>query len=288
MDVPSHLDNFPIPVRIFSPFPNDEDGDNTRKYPILLFFHGGGFVIGSGITYASIFRKLSKEAGVVAITVDYRLAPEYPFPTPLEDCYSVLRWISGEGRTMLESSMFDADASRVIVLGDSAGANLAATVSHLARDRKETENELQGLEIIQQILLYPCVIPIFQKSDPLTESMRKHKDGYVIDQDIMIWFWNQYIPSRQVNDSAYINPLLGERRGLPPAIILTAELDVLSDEGKMYHEYLLAGGVPSKLQHYDSTVHGFWAIEFLPEAQDVFCSIVQHLRSLNRKSVRSL
>jgi len=275
------LDNFPITVQIFSPFPYDEDRD-TRKLPIFLYFHGGGFVLGAGTPYAGFFRKLSKEAEVVVVSVEYRLAPENPFPIPLEDCYSVLRWIAHDGKALLESSTFGADTSRVIVSGDSAGANLAATLSHLARDRNKTETELPGVKIVQQILIYPCIIPVFRKSDPLTESMRKHHDGYVLDQDTMIWFWNQYVPSREINNSAYINPLLGERSGLPPAHILVAELDVLSDDGKMYHEYLVAGGVPSTLSQYKS-IHGFFAMDWLSETKDAWSLFIQNIRNLNRK-----
>jgi len=285
--VPSHLDNEPIPVTLISPFPHDQNKDSI-KLPILFFFHGGGFVYGTGKRSIDILTKIAKEIGSLVLSVDYRRSPEHPFPLPVEDCFSVLRWIStAQGQQKLrETSLYPVfDLHRVVLSGESAGANLAAVVSIMARDRSK---ELPGVKIVQQALIYPCIQPHFTEQTYTTDSSRIYANGYLLNLPTMVWLWKQYIPPskrEEYKTNPSINPFIADREGLPPALILTAQLDPLRDEGVQYHQFLLEGNVPSKHREWDGAVHGFFSLYWLPESKEAHAWVIENLRNtLNSSS----
>jgi acetyl esterase len=208
--------------------------------PALVYFHGGGWVLGSPDTIDGPCRRLANASGCVVISVDYPLAPEHRFPKPLEDCYAATAFIAGH------SAMFGVDPQRIAVGGDSAGGNLAAAVTLMARDRK-------GPAIAFQLLVYPVTNHAFD-----TPSYRAFREGYGLSEPAMRWFWSQYLarPDDGVNPLA--SPLRGELRGLPPAFVITAEFDPLRDEGEAYAARLRAAGVRVEARRYDGQLHGFF------------------------------
>lgn len=208
---------------------------------VLVWFHGGGFVIGAPELSADQTSMLAAASGCVVASVDYRLAPEHPFPTPPEDCYAALRRVADELDAL-------APGGRVAVGGDSAGGNLAAAVALLARDRG-------GPSIAFQLLVYPALS--FRRDAP---SQREFAEGYWLSAEQVDWFWERYVPAPADGESAYASPLLAPSlQGLPPALIVTAECDPLRDEGEDYARRLRDAGVACELRRYDGMFHGFMA-----------------------------
>ena len=229
-DITADVSNARIPVRVYVP-------REQANLPTLVYHHGGGWVVGDLDTADWICRSLAIQANCAVFSVDYRLAPEHKFPTPLEDCYSTTKWITENGFERY------ADVKRLAVGGDSAGGNLAAAVCMLARDRA-------GPRIAFQLLLCPVTNDSFD-----TESYRKYADGYVLTLKDMEWFWNNYLRDQRDGQNPYASPLLGNLQSLPPALIMTAEFDPLRDEGESYAERLRETGVPVKMVRYDSMIH---------------------------------
>ncbi len=184
--------------------------------PVLIYFHGGGWVLGDLDTSDWLCCSIALAANCVVFSVDYRLAPENKFPTPVEDCYWAVKWITENGIERY------ADLRRVAVGGDSAGGNLAAAVCLMARDRGQPT-------ISFQLLICPVMNHSFD-----TESYRKYADGYLLTLKDMEWFWNHYLAAEKDGQNPYASPLLGDLRSLPPALIMTAEFDPLRDEGEAY------------------------------------------------------
>ena len=225
-----------IPVRIYRP----ESGPAVK--PALVWFHGGGWVIGSldGSDFGC--RIMANASGCTVISVDYRLAPEYKFPTAVDDCLAVTKWVAENGPEL------GVDGARIAVGGDSAGGNLAAVVSQLARD-------VGGPAIAFQALVYPVT-----NYDFSTASYRDNAEGYLLERDSMEWFWGHYLRSEADGASTKASPLRHTNlAGLPPAIVLTAEFDPLRDEGEAYAERMRAAGVPVEARRYDGQIHGFFA-----------------------------
>lgn len=225
-----------IPVRIYRP----ESGPAVK--PALVWFHGGGWVIGSldGSDFGC--RIMANASGCTVISVDYRLAPEYKFPTAVDDCLAVTKWVAENGPEL------GVDGARIAVGGDSAGGNLAAVVSQLARDGG-------GPAIAFQALVYPVT-----NYDFSTASYRDNAEGYLLERDSMEWFWGHYLRSEADGASTKASPLRHTNlAGLPPAIVLTAEFDPLRDEGEAYAERMRAAGVPVEARRYDGQIHGFFA-----------------------------
>jgi acetyl esterase len=228
----------PIPVRIFWP-----DTDPSPK-PGIVFFHGGGWVIGGLDTHEGAARMLANATGAVVVFVDYRLAPEAQFPVPAEDCYEGLLW------TVEHAAALGIDASRLAVAGDSAGGNLAAVVALMTRDRN-------GPALRHQLLVYPCT-----DMDPTRwPSMTENKSGYFLTTDSMVWFYDQYVPELAERTNPYASPIHAtDLSGLPPAFVITAEFDPLRDEGEAYAARLAEAGVPTEVQRYDGMIHGFFGM----------------------------
>lgn len=229
-----------VPVRVYRPA-----GDEPDELPLAIFIHGGGFVSGSINLNDTTCRLLASEGDMVVVSVGYRLAPECPFPGPLDDCDEGLRWaVSNAGE-------IGADRERVAIIGGSAGGNLAAALALRARDR-------DAPPIALQVLIYPML-----DSAANAPSYRSDVNGsdYFITAEHMRWYWRQYRGGRTDLDmNPLFSPCAGHLEGLPPAIIITAEFDVLRDEGIDYHHALLRAGVPSRRRHYDGQVHGFMTL----------------------------
>jgi len=225
----------PIPVRIYDP---GGDGDGLR--PALVFFHGGGWVVGDLETHDHLCRAIAAAAGAVVVAVDYRLAPEHKFPAAVDDAYVATSWTAENAREL------GIDAGRIGVGGDSAGGNLAAVVAILARDRG-------GPPLAFQVLLYPITDCDFD-----TSSYLENAEGYGLTQAGMIWFWNQYLERPSDASSPLASPMRADDlAGLPPALILTAGYDVLRDEAEIYAERLRLAGVPTALMPHKGMIHGF-------------------------------
>jgi len=171
-----------IPIRIYTPV-------GTAPFPVLVYFHGGGWVIGNLDTHDGVCRSLANRVGCIVVSVDYRLAPEHPFPAAPEDCYAATRWVAEHAATV------GADRGRIAVGGDSAGGNLAAVVALMARDRG-------GPKLVHQLLIYPATDADFE-----TRSCRENAEGYFLTRADMVWFWNHYAPRDEDRRNPYAAPL---------------------------------------------------------------------------------
>jgi acetyl esterase len=231
-----------IPAKVFTPA-----AAAKGRLPILIYFHGGGWVLGDHADpdIVRTCKALADSAGCVVVSVGYRLAPEYKFPTGIEDSYASLVWVSQN------AALLGGDASKVAVAGDSAGGNIAAVVCMMARDRK-------GPSIALQILVYPVTDHSFK-----TESYKSCGAGYGLATEEMMWFWDHYLRSPSDGESGYASPVRAAvLAGLPPAMVLTAEYDPLRDEGEDYAMRLKQADVPTKVLRYQGMVHGFFTLPF--------------------------
>jgi acetyl esterase len=224
----------PIPVRVYTPETSD------RPAPAIVYYHGGGWVIGSLDTHDGFCRALANRAGAAVVSVDYRLAPEHRFPAAPEDCYAAARWVAERGAEI------GVDGGRLAIAGDSAGGNLAAVVALMARDRG-------GPRVRHQGLVYPVTDHDFDRP-----SYQENASGYLLTRDDMLWFWSHYAPEAARRAEPYASPLRVEKLlGLPPATVITAEYDPLRDEGEAYAARLAEAGVPVDAIRYDGMIHGF-------------------------------
>jgi acetyl esterase/lipase len=208
--------------------------------PALVFFHGGGWVIGDLETHDGLCRSLANAAGCLVASVDYRLAPEHKYPVAAEDAFAATRWVATHAQRL------GADGRRLAVGGDSAGGNLAAVVSLMARERG-------GPPLRFQLLVYPVTHHSFD-----TPSYRECADGYLLTRASMVYFWDHYLRSPEDGRQPYASPLLAaDLSGLPPALVITAEYDVLRDEGEAYAARLREAGVSVALTRHPGVIHGF-------------------------------
>lgn len=222
-----------IPIRVYTP-------EGTGPFPTLVYFHGGGWVAGDLEMVDPLCTMLTNRAGTVVVSVDYRLAPEHKFPAPLMDCYSATQWVSDNAAEL------NVDPRRIAVGGDSAGGNLAAAVSVVARDRGTPD-------LAFQVLFYPVT-----NMDYETASYRENGVGYFLTTDMMRWFWGHYLESADAGRDIRASPLLmQDASGLPPTFVVTAEFDPLRDEGEAYAEKLLEAGNEVTVRRYEGQIHGF-------------------------------
>lgn len=222
-----------LPVRIYTP-------DGAGPFPLLMFFHGGGFVVCDLDSHDALARSLCRGAGAVVVSVDYRLAPEAKFPAAPEDCHAATRW------AVDNAASIGADGARVAVAGDSAGGNLAAVVAQLAKQRG-------GPALAHQLLIYPVTAHDFT-----TPSYEENAEGYFLTRDMMQWFWHHYLERAEDGQDPMAAPLRAkDLSGLPPATVVTAEYDPLRDEGEAYARRLDEAGVPTQAVRYDGVIHGF-------------------------------
>jgi len=246
-----------IAVRVYRPATGD------GPWPVVVFFHGGGFVVCTLETHDPYCRALATEAGVMVVSVDYRLAPEHKFPAGLEDCIAATEWVLAHAREL------GADGSRVFVAGDSAGGTMAAVVALLLRDKGVTA--LAG-----QILIYP----VTAHYDPPTASYLEMAEGYGLTRKGMMWFWDHYLNRKDEAFDYRAAPLLAPSlRGLPRAFVVTAEYDVLRDEGQAYAKRLDEAGVDVTQVFAEGMNHGFACsmneFPFLPQAKDVLRKVAK-------------
>ena len=212
--------------------------DSDEPQPAVMYFHGGGWVLGNIQTHDALCRRIAKASGCTVISVDYGLAPENPYPKPLNDCYSATLAVADR------ASDIHIDSQRIAVAGDSAGGNLAAAVSLRARDHG-------GPAIKLQVLLYPVIEPGFE-----TESYQQFAESHGLTKENMKWFWEQYLGAQPAGPLAAISRA-ETLEGLPAAHVVTAEYDVLRDEGEAFARRLIAAGVPTTSKRYDGNLHGF-------------------------------
>ncbi|MGX7828493.1 alpha/beta hydrolase [Actinokineospora sp. 24-640] len=214
----------------------------TGRLPVLVYFFGGGWTLGTIDTADPIARRLAVAAGCATVSVGYRLAPEHKFPAAVHDCHAAVRWIAEHADEL------DLDGGRIAVGGDSAGGNLAAAVTLLARD--------SGPTLAHQLLVYPNT-----EYGADTESMRENTDRYLFNRTSVAWYWDNYLACPADGADPLASPLrAADLSGLPPATVLTAEFDPLRDEGERYAERLAAAGVPTALTRYPGMAHGFFAM----------------------------
>lgn len=226
-----------IPLRLYTPV---AAGGGS---PALVFFHGGGWVIGDLDTHDALCRTLANESGARVIAVHYRLAPEHPYPAALEDCYAAVKWVEAN------ASKLDIDANRIAVGGDSAGGHLAATVSLLAKSEK-------GPHIAFQLLIYP-VTDVPGRSG----SYKSFAEGYFLELPTMEWFFKAYAAGQDENDPLLVPLKAPSFAGLPQAYVVTAGYDVLRDEGRAYADALKAAGVETEYVNYEGMIHGFFNLQ---------------------------
>ena len=225
-----------IPVRIYTPY-----GDGP--FPVLVWFHGGGWVVGDLESADPTARNLTVGSGCLVVSVDYRLAPETKFPGPAEDCYQATEWVAANAASL------NADGGKLAVGGDSAGSNLAAAVCLMSRDRN-------GPEISFQLLVYPVT-----DRDFTTGSYVDNAEGYQLSRDGMIWYWDHYLAKDEDAANPYAAPLRAEDlSGLPPALVVTAEYDPLRDEGEAFAARLSESGVATTSTRYEGMIHGFFGM----------------------------
>ena len=230
------------PVRIYTPAGSEPFGG-------LVYFHGSGFVIFDLDTHDGECRALANRAGVVVVSVDYRLAPAHPFPAAPEDCYAATAWVAANAAELA------ADPARIAVGGDSAGGCLAAVVAQMVRERG-------GPPLRFQPLGYP--VTACRAGHP---SIVENGEGYLLTREQMLWFIDQYLRTPADAQDPLCSPLLAKSfDGLPSALVITAEFDPLRDEGEAYARALEAAGVDVRLHRYDGMVHGFFQLSAVLDA----------------------
>ncbi len=234
----AHGERGDIGVRVYWPQVAD------RPLPVVVFYHGGGFALGNLDTHDPVARAHAVGAEAIVVSVDYRLAPEHPFPAGVDDCWAALQWV-GE-----HADELGGDPNRIAVAGDSAGGNFAAVMTHLARDHG-------GPPLVFQLLWYPTIT-----ADLSLPSFAENADAPVLDQQVIDAFLGWYLPDTDISDPKTLPVTLAPSNatdfsGLPPAYIGTAEHDPLRDDGAYYAELLRSAGVPVELSNEPTLVHGY-------------------------------
>ncbi|MEE4608982.1 MAG: alpha/beta hydrolase [Desulfobacteraceae bacterium] len=247
-----------VPVRVYAP-------EAGKLLPVVIFYHGGGWVQGSLDTHDGVCRAIARKSGSLVVSADYRLAPEHPFPAAVDDAYGVLVWVHANG------SLLQADASRIAVAGDSAGGNLAAAVCLMARDRK-------GPAIALQVLIYPAL----DAANLDTPSYGMFGQGYGLDRVNVDRYIAIYLPEPKDRTSPRASPLLADDLAdLPPALVITAGFDVLRDEGEAYARKLQAAGTAARVIRYPGMIHGFVnADRLLPQARRATDEMAEAIRGI--------
>lgn len=225
-----------IPVRTYRP-------STQKNLPLIIYFHGGGFVLRNLDSHDRVCRRLSKMNNAVVVSVGYRLAPEYKFPTPHQDCYDATIW------AISNTSNLGIDKNKVTVMGDSAGANLATVVSLIARDNN-------GPKISNQVLIYPCC-----DSSKTYDTEIEYSEGYFLTKKRMDWFTDHYVRKPEDVFEPFVSPvLMDDLSNLPRTFIMTAEYDPLKGEGLAYSNKLTAANNDVKYLEYSGVIHGFFSM----------------------------
>ncbi|MFK4806839.1 alpha/beta hydrolase [Microbacterium sp. ZW CA_36] len=250
-----------VRVRIVKP------AGTTTDLPVVLYVHGGGWVLGNAGTHDRLVRDLATGAGAAIVFVEYDRSPEAHHPVAVEQAYATARWIMNEGATK------GLDASRLAIAGDSVGGNMAAVVAILAKKRGD-------VAFIHQSLYYP-VTDAGQK----TNSYREFAEGFHLRADAMAWFWDSYLPDIDARKDVTASPLqapIDELKGLPETLLIVDENDVLRDEGEAYGRKLIAAGVRTTLARYDGTIHDFMMLNPLRSSAASTAAIEQAIHVLRK------
>ena len=256
-DTMFHANGVDVPVRIYRPA-------GPGPFPVLVYYHGGGWVLASINAYDASCRELAAGARTIVVSVGYRLAPEHHFPAAPNDAYAALLW------TQRTASTFGGDAKRVSVGGESAGGNLAAVVSMMARDKGTPAP-------IHQLLIYPVTNDAFDTASYATNATAKP-----LNRATMKWFFAHYLRTPADGANPYVSPLRGTFANLPPATVITDQIDPLQSEGKSYAAKLEAAGVPVVYRNYDGATHEFFGMgAVVPQAKAAEGFAAQQLLSAN-------
>jgi acetyl esterase len=258
-----------LPVRVYTP-------EGRGPFPLLVFFHGGGWVLGDLDTHDPICRALCAGSGCVVVSVGYRLAPEHRFPAATDDALAATRWVAEQ------AAGIGGDPARLALAGDSAGGNLSAVTALRIRD--EGGPPLRGM-----LLIYPAL----GYHTPPTPSYIENAEGYGLTREAALWFWEQYLADESQAANPHAAPLLApDLSGLPPALVITAEYDVLRDEGERYVEQLRTAGVPARLSRYDGVNHRFaeliGILDQAEQARDEMCAWLREVLAIPQSTRDSL
>ena len=248
----------PIKVRVYTPQVSQEQA----SLPVLVWYHGGGFVIGDLDSHDSACRALANQTECLVVAVDYRLAPEHKFPGAVEDCEAALHWVAAHATEL------GGDPGRIAVGGDSAGGNLAAVVALLAREKG-------GPKLCFQLLIYPCVAP-----EPETPSHHQFAEGYLLTRKTITWFFKQYLrSSKDTLDPRYAPLEEKDLSSLPPSLVIVAGFDPLRDEGVDYAKALIEAGNKVTLSNYEGMIHGFYLMGgMIDKANQAIEESARHLK----------
>jgi acetyl esterase len=238
---PSAIVSRNVKLRIFRP-----EG-NTSRLPVVMYFHGGGWVLGDADTYDYFMRELTNGSGAAVVFVEYTRSPEARYPVALEECYAATKWIAEHGTDL------NLNGAKIAVAGDSAGGNLATAVCLLASKRG-------GPAIAAQVLIYPVTGHDFNSS-----SFEEFAIGYLLTRETSQWFWKQYAPDESKPTACPILATEAELKNMPAALIITGECDILRDEGEAYARKLTASGVSVTCTRYLGAIHGFMGINALAD-----------------------
>ena len=249
-----------IPIRLYIP-------KGQGLHPLMVFYHGGGFVLGDIDSYDQLASGLAESTKYAVASVDYHLAPEAKFPQAVEECYDALGWLASEGPRKWPIS-----GHTLVVAGDSAGGNIAAVMAQLSMKH-------EGPSLAAQILYYPAIDMV-----TVTDSKKLFATGLFLEWEDIVWFGEQYLRTPSDGESPLASPIRStDLRGLPPALIVTAEYDPLRDEGELYRDALTEVGVPVRHIRVPGMVHGFLSVPFLRAAHEILTATRQFLTDVDVK-----
>jgi acetyl esterase len=240
---------------------------SNETLPVVMYFHGGGWVLGGFDTHDRLVRELANKANVAVVFVNYTPSPEAKYPVALEQAYAATKWVAQNGQTI------NVNSSSLAVVGDSVGGNMAAAVTLLAKERG-------GLPIRFQVLFYPVTDANFD-----TQSYMAYQEGYFLTREAMKWFWDNYVSNQTNMKEPIVSPLqasVEQLKGLPPALIINGEFDVLRDEGEAYAHKLMQAGVPVTGVRYHGTIHDFVMLNPITDTPPVRGAIDQASHMLQK------
>jgi acetyl esterase len=240
----------------------------TGTLPVVIYIHGAGWVFGNSHTHDRLIRELTVGANAAVVFPNYSLSPEARYPTAIEESYAVLRWVADHGADK------GLDAARIAIAGDSVGGNMTAALTLMAKERS-------GPSLVAQLLFYPVTDASFD-----TDSYREFATGYFLRRDAMRWFWDQYTAEEAQRHEITASPLRASTEqlaGLPPALVVTAEADVLRDEGEAYGRKLRAAGIDVTATRYEGVIHDFVMLNALRETNGAGAAINQAIGFLRAR-----
>jgi acetyl esterase len=241
---------------------------STGPLPVILYMHGGGWILGSWLTHDLLTRRLAVGVDAAVVFVEYSRAPEVKYPAQIEQCYAAARWIMEQG------AAGGFDATRIAVAGDSAGGNMSTVLALMAKRRGD-------VRFVHQSLYYPMTDANAEDS----ESLRTFKDGPYGSAEGLLWFWNSYLTDDESRSDILVSPLrakLSDLEGLPPALVIVDENDVLRDQGESYANKLRDAGVPTTSVRFNGTIHDFMRLNALRDSESTRAAISLAVYALRR------